>query len=99
MSAPASAGAAPNPHDSQPLNGPQQLAVRLRLAGQPYRAIGAALGVSHTCAAALVRAAVAAPRGGPDEELRLRELAEVDSRLRSLRRRRRELATAGGDSL
>ena len=66
----------------------------MRAAGVPYRAIGAALGVSHTWAQNLVRVAVENAAGSRADQLRERELSLVDGQLRALRRRRRALAAA-----
>lgn len=96
MYAPAAAGASAYPRDTDDLTRSElrRRVLVLRAAGASYRRIGAAVGISHTYAHRLVTDAVEAPRGGLAERIRARELADVDGRLRSLRRRRRVLAAA-----
>ena len=97
MPALASTGAASYPRDRT--DGPradlQRRAVELRLRAVSYRAIGADLGVSRTTAMQLVRAAAESPTGPASRQLRDRERAHVEGRLRDLGLRRRLLAAGG----
>lgn len=74
----------------------QPEAVRLRLAGASYRAIGSHLGVSHTTAVELLQAALDGPATSDTARLRTVEAQRLDDRLAVLTRRRAALAAMGG---